>query len=85
MSLSLSLAVSVIDSVRHLKGLLVFILCIVIAINYLYQQMHLKCIRLQVFYIRNLSYMFWRIFAVFRETEIQCIISLKMVSIRRNV
>ena len=83
---SLFLAVSVIDTVRLLKGLLVFIWCIVIVINYLYQQMCLKYIRLQVFCIHNLSYLCQRMFAVFREMEIQyAIISLKTVSIQRNV
>jgi len=83
---SLSLAVSVVDTVRLLKGLLVFLLCIAIVINYLYQQMCLKYIRLQVFCIHKLSYLFQRMFAIFREMEIQyAIFSLRTVSIRWNV
>ena len=34
---------------------------------YIYQQMHIKCVKLEVIYIHNLSYMFCQIFTIFRE------------------
>lgn len=41
--------------------------------NYIYQQMDIKCIKLRVIYIHNVSYIhvFRRMFALFRETIIQ--------------
>jgi len=57
----------------NFRCLVLFILCTVIVVLYIYisQQMHIKCVKLRVICIHNLSYMFCQIFTIFREMIIQ--------------
>ena len=50
--------------------LILFILCTVIIIIYIHQQMYIKYNKLQIIYKHKLSYMFQQMFTILRQTTI---------------